>query len=185
MCRSRKQNCRTADKETACPRIGPIAVGFRLSYGPALRSATHRTSYEPSLTLLVTHRGADAHVRSAPRAGGRRPSSNHRSSHGPADPGRPVHCRAEFLGAGRAVCTVVRIEWVGPSPSPRTNPSTSTTALGHCSQLGSRGACCCQCSSIRLSWLAKSGSLPLGTLSLSGRPAARSTTICVTDVPRP
>ena len=45
------------------------ATSRRLSYVPALRSASYRASYEPTLTLLVTLTLYDAHDRSAPRAG--------------------------------------------------------------------------------------------------------------------
>ena len=44
------------------------ATSRRLSYVPALRSASCRASYEPTLTLLVTLALCDAHDRSAPRA---------------------------------------------------------------------------------------------------------------------
>jgi hypothetical protein len=55
-----------------------FAVGYRLSYVPALRCAPRRASYEPSLALVVAARWTMPYVRSAPRALAPAPSVPHR-----------------------------------------------------------------------------------------------------------
>ena len=53
---------------TGEPGLG-FAVGCPLSYGPALRCASCRTSYELSLALVVALRRGTPTVASLPRAG--------------------------------------------------------------------------------------------------------------------